>query len=261
MVSTVAGPPKRRRSLSMDDKGSGHRRGDIPNNSETHITSAGVRSFMSPGNEAWPRSGPDEGNAGTTPVSGEFFATTGEGAGANAGFANSRGKGIASNQVQGECTDSRGANEVWTLGPGAGVETHLPSGSELIPGERSQPGAVRDSATGSSGLEQRSLTGTLATGSVGFGMGGSVNFGMSGSAGQGGGRSASGRSSGLSEVDGVPPGFMWGRGRYFAGRGLRQGMGRGSGTVFSQGPGQTPVCTGFHQELVASCLFCQSLCI
>ncbi len=86
--------------------------------------------------------------------------------------------------------------------------------------------------TGSSGLEQMSGTGTLATS---VGMGGSVGLGLSGSLGQeaGGGRSVSGRSSGLSEVDGVAPGFWRGRGGFHGVRGPNQG--RGAGTVFSQG--------------------------
>jgi hypothetical protein len=85
--------------------------------------------------------------------------------------------------------------------------------------------------TGSSGLEQMSGTGTLATS---VGMGGSVGLGLSGSLGQeaGGGRSVSGRSSGLSEVDGVAPGFWGGRGGFHGVRGPNQG---GAGTDFSQG--------------------------
>jgi len=92
--------------------------------------------------------------------------------------------------------------------------------------------------TGSSGLEQMSGTGTLATS---VGMGGSVGLGLSGSLGQeaGGGRSVSGRSSGLSEVDGVAPGFWRGRGGSHGVRGPNQG--RGAGTVFSKGMGSGQV--------------------
>ncbi|KAH9570951.1 hypothetical protein CY35_02G068100 [Sphagnum magellanicum] len=92
--------------------------------------------------------------------------------------------------------------------------------------------------TGSSGLEQMSGTGTLATS---VGMGGSVGLGLSGSLGQeaGGGRSVSGRSSGLSEVDGVAPGFWRGRGGSHGVRGPNQG--HGAGTVFSKGMGSGQV--------------------
>jgi hypothetical protein len=129
-----------------------------------------------------------------------------------------------------EVNAGSGGAEVWDL------EKREPS-IELVASSESHQedrfdllGPSNDVGTGSSGLEQVSGTGTLVTS---VGMGGSVGLGLSESLGQEGGRSGSGRSSGLSEVDGVASSFWWGRGGGLGGRGSHQS--RGAGTSFSQG--------------------------
>jgi hypothetical protein len=157
-------------------------------------------------------------------------STHGEGAvnvGLTFGHQQQRGKDL-------EVKAGSGGAEVWDLErrkpsiePVASSESHQEDRFNLL-----GPSNDMGTGTGSSGLEQMSGTGTLATS---VGMGGSVGLGLSGSLGQeaGGGRSVSGRSSGLSEVDGVAPGFWRGRGGFHGVRGANQG--RGAGTVFLQG--------------------------
>jgi hypothetical protein len=155
-------------------------------------------------------------------------STHGEGAvnvGLTFGHQQQRGKDL-------EVKAGSGGAEVWDLErrkpsiePVASSESHQEDRFNLL-----GPSNDMGTGTGSSGLEQVSGTGTLVTSA---GMGGSVGLGLSESLGQEGGRSGSGRSSGLSEVDGVASSFWWGRGGGLGGRGSHQG--RGAGTSFSQG--------------------------